>query len=73
MIITTGGWDASFVLGDAKATLLLLLLLEEGAVSAALKVLPIGGTVATGSVCILDTAVTIVGTATVCFWTDAAF
>lgn len=71
MIITTGGWDASFVLGDAKATLLLLL--EEGAVSAALKVLPIGGTVATGSVCILDTAVTIVGTATVCFWTDAAF
>lgn len=36
-----------------------------GGASKVLTVLPIGGTVATGSVCILDTALTIGGTATV--------
>lgn len=45
-------------------------LLEEsavttGAVSQVLRVLPLGGTVAMGSIYILDTAVTIGGTATV--------
>lgn len=54
------GWDG--VLSTA--------LLEEGAVTAgtvskALTMLPIGVTVATGSVCILETAPTIGGTATV--------
>jgi len=66
------GCVVSFVFSDVIgcAGVMVTLLLDEGAVttgavSKGFKVLPMGETVATGSVCILDTALTIEGTATV--------